>query len=268
MEIERYKMIYSKVKTLDGLLNGNGDYQKFDNKKTLNEIMNDDIRILGECFAKRNINKAKIIIKNKKYILKEYINSNKFLDDKMKINIILSKDLSDISHMFENCPKLKEFSIHDKTMNISEEEEEEAEEIYQYDNDYDENDNDTQNNFYKNLKYDNVYSFYSEITDMYNSCDTSTLNYFIGNIKINQYHYFYNMNSIFSNCISLELLTDISKWDTSNVINMSKMFYFCVSLLSLPDISKWNISNVTDVSGMFSSYELLIAFPDILMLLI
>ena len=43
---------------------------------------------------------------------------------------------------------------------------------------------------------------------------------------------------MFSNCISLELLPDISKWDTSNVINMSKMFNFCLLLLSLPDISK------------------------------
>ena len=69
MEVEKYKMIYSKSKSLDdltkGLIKYQEDYEKFENTKILREIMNDDIRILGEYFVKRNINKAKIIIKNK-----------------------------------------------------------------------------------------------------------------------------------------------------------------------------------------------------------
>ena len=192
MEVEKYKMIYSKSKSLDdltkGLIKYQEDYEKFENTKILREIMNDDIRILGEYFVKRNINKAKIIIKNKKYKLKEYINSKKFLDDKIKINMIFSKDLTNISHMFENCPNLKEFSIHDNMINITEEE---SENIYKYDN----YNNDTQNKFYENLKIDNIYSIYSEITDkknMYDNPDTSTFNYFMNNIKITRNDYLYD----------------------------------------------------------------------------
>ena len=54
MEVERYKMIYTK------------------NLSTLFE--NDYIRILGNDFVKNNKNKGKLIINNKKYKLKEFIN--------------------------------------------------------------------------------------------------------------------------------------------------------------------------------------------------
>ena len=49
---------------------------------------------------KNNKNKAKLIINNKKYSLKEFVNNKEF--NKMKINMILSKDMSDMSHMFKN----------------------------------------------------------------------------------------------------------------------------------------------------------------------
>ncbi len=43
---------------------------------------------------------------NKKYKLKEFINSIKFKNDKLKINIVLNKELSNNFHIFEKCPKL------------------------------------------------------------------------------------------------------------------------------------------------------------------
>ena len=46
------------------------------------------------------------------------------------------------------------------------------------------------------------------------------------------------MSYIFSECDSLILLPDISKWDTQNVEYMEEMFKGCYSLISLPDISK------------------------------
>ena len=72
-----------------------------------------------------------------------------------------------------------------------------------------------------------------------------------------------NMNHMFFSCKSLSLLPDISKWNTSKVTNMSYMFSNCVSLSLLPDISKWNTSNVTDISGMFGYCSSLSSLPDI-----
>ena len=72
-----------------------------------------------------------------------------------------------------------------------------------------------------------------------------------------------NMSNMFSECISLLSLPDISNWNTSNVTNMSCMFSGCTSLSSLPDISNWNTSNVTNISGMFRNCESLSSLPDI-----
>ena len=46
------------------------------------------------------------------------------------------------------------------------------------------------------------------------------------------------IDSIFSNCLSLSSLPDISNWKVNNVIKMDSIFYNCFSLSSLPNISK------------------------------
>ena len=105
MEVERYKMIYSKIirKELEDELPD--DVQEIIDK----ESKNNNVRILGEDFVKKNENKGKLIINNKKYKLKEFINNYEIKEDKIKINILLSKELSNISHLFENSAGLKEF---------------------------------------------------------------------------------------------------------------------------------------------------------------
>ena len=72
-----------------------------------------------------------------------------------------------------------------------------------------------------------------------------------------------DMSKIFYNCSSLPLLPDISKWNTFNVINISKMFYNCSSLLLLSDLSKWNIKNVSNMNEIFYNCISLISLPDI-----
>ena len=100
-----------------------------------------------------------------------------------------------------------------------------------------------------------------------------------------------DMSYIFSECINLESLPDISKWDAKNVTNMSYMLYscrllnsipdiskwddtesvtnmsqlfcWCNSLESLPDISKWNTENVVNMKNMFKRCNSLISFPNI-----
>ena len=84
MEVEKYIMTY---------LTG---------KKEVN------LRILGKYFVKNNINKAKLIINNKKGILKDIININ---ENKIKIQLILNKNIANKSEMFKDCEHL--LSIND-----------------------------------------------------------------------------------------------------------------------------------------------------------
>ena len=56
---------------------------------------------------------------------------------------------------------------------------------------------------------------------------------------------------MFIYCESFITITDISNWNTSNIIDMNCMFRGCKNLLSLPDISKFNTSNVKNMRGMF-----------------
>jgi len=43
---------------------------------------------------------------------------------------------------------------------------------------------------------------------------------------------------MFSKCISLESLPDISKWNISNIINKTRMFNECKQSLEIPQMFK------------------------------
>ena len=81
MEVERYKMIYTKI------ISEKLKWKLPNYVKRLIEKENEsnNIRILGNDFVKNNKNKGKLIINNKKNKLKEFINSNKIKGDKIKI---------------------------------------------------------------------------------------------------------------------------------------------------------------------------------------
>ena len=49
----------------------------------------------------------------------------------------------------------------------------------------------------------------------------------------------------------MQILPDISKWNTINIITMNGIFYGCSSLKELPDISKWKTNNIHDLSCSF-----------------
>ena len=59
-------------------------------------LYNYSLNILGKDFVKNNRNKAKLIIENKKYYLKEYIELNNIKKLELKIDILLSKDICNI----------------------------------------------------------------------------------------------------------------------------------------------------------------------------
>ena len=81
MELERYKMIYTKIISEKLKWKLPYDVEKIIEK----ENQSDNIRILGNDFVKNNKNKGKLIINNKKNKIKEFINSNEIKGDKIKI---------------------------------------------------------------------------------------------------------------------------------------------------------------------------------------
>ena len=64
-----------------------------------------------------------------------------------------------------------------------------------------------------------------------------------------------NMNNLFScgggvlNRKYVDLNSDISQWDVSNVETMNYMFWFCKNFNC--DISQWNVSKLKYMKGMF-----------------
>ena len=68
MEVERYKMIFTKIinKEIEDKLDTQSSII-YINHKIEDEIYSDNIRILGHDFVKNNKNKAKLLINNRKY---------------------------------------------------------------------------------------------------------------------------------------------------------------------------------------------------------
>ena len=82
MEIKKYRMIFSlKNKDMADFINN-----IYAGKK-------DNIRILGGTFVKNNRNKAKLMINNKKYSLKEFIKVNEIKKDELKVYLIFHKNI-------------------------------------------------------------------------------------------------------------------------------------------------------------------------------
>ena len=69
------------------------------------------LRILGEYFCRNNKNKGKLIINNKKSELKEFINIDNINKERIKIKMLLDKNLYNRSYMFKDCESLLELTI-------------------------------------------------------------------------------------------------------------------------------------------------------------
>ena len=68
------------------------------------------IRILGQQFVKKNKNKGKLIIRNKKLFLNDIISLEDFTNiNKIKIFMILNEPITDKSCMFKDCLTLESF---------------------------------------------------------------------------------------------------------------------------------------------------------------
>ena len=179
-----------------------------------------DFKIFGEKFVENNKDKCIMIINDKKYELKTYINKEIIKNKSFEIKLKEIEAITDMSYMFYECSNLSDISNWN-TFNV----------------------NNMSYMFYRcidipdisQLDTSNVnnmsYMFYRcrGIPDI-SQWDTSNVN---------------NMSYMFYECIQLP---DISNWNTSNVIDMSYMFYKCNNL---PNISQWDTSKVINMSNMF-----------------
>ena len=209
MEVgKRFKMIYiTKMnKKLEKKIK---DFLEVESE--VEEAKSDNIRILGHYFVQNNENKAKLIINNKKNHLLEIINSKDLIGSKIKIKMILSKDLSNFSYLFENCSKLIKFSIFNNIIKIIDEFKEEMI-YYNYNNNigyFEDKNEDFYNNFYKNLNDDCFSPDISTITKRDESKNNSNTIACIKD-KLEIYHN-YDISEIISNTWSLSSLSYKSK---------------------------------------------------------
>ena len=234
MEMERYRMFYEI-------------------KKKSNYI-----RILGEEFVKNNKNKGYIIYKHKKYPLQGLLAFQHPKNDKLKIQMLLSKDCYNKSCMFKDCSLLITFKC-DYNINSIKDSLFKSENIYCL-SDLDGNEKinfDNSKNAFNEVEYNFSFNIFESNKKLRNLNENETINNCIWNTKISI------MNEIFSNCSSLISLPDISSWETSKIIDMNKIFYNCKSLSSIPDISKRDISNVIYMDKMFYNCLSLSLLPDI-----
>ena len=72
-----------------------------------------ELRVLGKDFVRKNKNKFKLIMNNKKTVLKEEFNFN-LLGIKeriIKLKLLLDKNIFDMSYMFNGCFSLIKISL-------------------------------------------------------------------------------------------------------------------------------------------------------------
>ena len=216
------------------------DTSRFIKFKKEEKVEDYNLNILGYEFVKNNKNKAKLIIKNKKSPLMEFIKINENENNKIKISMVLSKDISNGSCMFKNCENLVKLSFNFDRKIIQNDElylptkiEENENIIYSYYT----NSDDNEFSSYSNFKSNNILSKDSELISTEKDEYYDNFMFFLNNKLMNKQNIFSNLNRIFENCKSLKTLPDISQWNTFYVQDMSHIFYNCTSLLSLPDIN-------------------------------
>ena len=69
---------------------------------------------------------------------------------------------------------------------------------------------------------------------------------------------------MFSECLSLTNLPNISIWNSSKAQNLRYMFNGFSSLTYLSDISKKSVNNVKNIEGIFTSCSALKSYPNII----
>ena len=205
-------------------------------------------KLFGEKFVENNKNLCKIIIGDKEYELKSFLNKECDEVKKKEFEIKLKgiSNITDLSFMFCGCLSLDSIQGF-SNINTSK---------------------------ITNLSF--LFSFckITSIPDI-SKWDTSNVKYMnhmflhcfdlksISDISKWNTSKVINIKGLFTDCYKLQYLPDISKWDTNNIESMNLLFAGCESLKSLPDISKWKTKKIKSLKGVFSSCYKLVNLPDI-----
>ena len=167
---------------------------------------------------------------------------NKYL----RVNLILTEKIEDLSYMFYGCsnlvsfnftPGLKAFFIENMSYMFY--------------------------NCISLISLPNISECMNNATDisfMFAGCSSLTS---LQNISKWELNNLTNISNLFSECSSLKSIPDISKWDTYKISDISYLFYGCSSLETLPDISNWELKNVVNMKGLFSFMTSLNYLPNI-----
>ena len=212
------------------------------------------IRIFGKDFFDKNKSNCKIKYNDKNDVIdiEEFYKYDKYEEKhkNLKVTLYMTKDISNIRGIFNNCSTLKNietiFDIN-STSNIID-----ISELF---------------SGCKSLKtLPNTISNWdtSKIVDMSGIFYECQLLESLPDISKWNTENVTNMMSIFNRCTSLKKLPDISKWKTGNLKDMSNMFINCSSLKEIPSgISGWDISNVEKMKKMFKGCKSLERRPDL-----
>ena len=122
MEIEKYKMLYKITnKDSNNYKKDEDEYEyeeeeEYEDEEQIEE--NGELRILGNYFVRKNKNKGRLIINNKKSNLKDIIQIDDIKENTLKIKMILNKNIYNKSYMFENSTSLLQVSLFNDLSNI------------------------------------------------------------------------------------------------------------------------------------------------------
>ena len=247
------------------------------------------IRIFGKYFVKQNINKCKLIYRNKKYKLKEYfdeIDANYNRNIQMiKLKLIGIDNISNMKSMFYGCYHLylvSELQKEDILITKSTQ--------FFSNNKPDSHSNENRNKMKtkeENNSAFNVDEKFNEISkksiDLYQGCLSSlerissinngfnNENNFNVNDKIeciipeisSTLNKIKNLSFMFAGCISLKSISDIFQWNNYKVTDINHLFTACNSLKSFPDNSNWDTSDIREMQFLFQECKSLISLPDI-----
>jgi len=255
------------------------------------------IKIFGEEFVKNNVDKCKMVIKNKETKLRNELYINKdFKYDEKEVIVILkyinkvinwkeafcgtqlesgdfskfdSSNAEILEGTFKNCRNLTSLEIYlnSKITTTS----------YMFAGCINMKYLSLYNcNMIKNENMSHMFQGDSSLVyikfEMFETSNVNDMNcVFYGCKKLKSFEGISNWNTenvttmaeMFNGCESLITMPDISEWNTSNVKDIHQIFYGCKSLRSLPDISKWDTNNITDLYGAFCGCSSLTTLPDI-----
>ena len=225
MELEIYKMLYNRAN-------------------------NNNLRILGNNFVKNNKNKGKLIVNNKKQKITEFINIILINDNRIKIKLLLSKNIPNKSCLCRDYTSLLKFSLFFEETKIREgnkinyaasrsrnEDEGKYEGKYEDKGGNESNDEDEEGNYldlYPEIKNDDLErKLYS--LDILRVREISEI------INSNSNDYSYYSYSYISEKSNRKNVVEYAIDDINTIIskdiyfNLKEMFYNCTSLYFLSD---------------------------------